>query len=139
MVDKDLLSTIRQQDIPNRMMVQRSWLQACLYRRFALFVLIAFVGLSGLWAQTGLGIRGRVLDHEHKALPMAAVVVRPSSSPNSEVGQKGTTTDRHGAFALSDLKAGSYVVQISFIGYTTHKQTITLNADEGFARLGILP
>lgn len=113
-----------------------SSLQASSCKRFVLFILTAFIGLSSLWAQTGLGIRGRVLDHEHKALPIAAVILRPSSSPDSEVGQKGTTTDRHGVFTLSDLKAGSYVMQVSFIGYTTHKQTITLKAGEGVRSLG---
>ncbi|MBS1533064.1 MAG: carboxypeptidase-like regulatory domain-containing protein [Bacteroidetes bacterium] len=65
-------------------------------------------------------IKGRVLDHTTKK-PLANVNVFLS---NSTVGDQ---TSGEGTFMLTGIKAGSYNLIVSMIGYDMYSQSITLN------------
>lgn len=59
-------------------------------------------------------IRGKVVDRaSNTTLPFANVVVL-NTDP-----QRGTTTDTDGNFLLEDLPVGRYILQVSYMGYTT--------------------
>lgn len=75
----------------------------------------------GLMAQFSL--KGRVYDSGNgKSLPGATVMIDNTF--------KATATDKKGEFTISKLKAGDYIVKISFIGYKTLHKTIELNSDK---------
>ena len=66
--------------------------------------------------QNGHMLSGRIHDENKEALPGASVVLKP--------GSEGTTTDADGSYAITGLLKGTYIIEISFIGY--HKFTDTL-------------
>lgn len=59
-------------------------------------------------------VRGTVTDENGD--PLIEATVRLLSARDSAF-VKGTTTDVNGKFSLRDIKAGSYIVQTSYIGY----------------------
>ncbi|WP_304234254.1 outer membrane beta-barrel protein [Jiulongibacter sediminis] len=63
--------------------------------------------------QTGT-VKGTVLDESSVAMPFSNILLL-STSDSSLV--KATASDMDGAFALEDLKMGSYFVKISMVGY----------------------
>lgn len=89
-----------------------------------LLLLILFLGTFSLYAQDSGAISGKVTDEA--GTPIEAV----------NVGLKGTThggaTDEEGRFFISGVPAGKYKLVISFIGYETYSQNITINAGETF-------
>ena len=61
-------------------------------------------------------IRGRVTDAATgRSLPFANVSVRGTAS--------GATTNRDGVYVISDVTAGSYTMQVSYMGYKTAKKS----------------
>jgi hypothetical protein len=61
-------------------------------------------------------IRGRVTDAATgRSLPYANVSVRGTAS--------GTVTDTDGVYVISDVTAGSYTLQVSYMGYRTAKKS----------------
>ena len=83
---------------------------------------IAFLSLSS-FAQTksvtisGI-IKGKV---DNIALPYVNVILK-TEKDNAFVS--GTVTNEEGRFSLSKLKSGNYILEISYIGYTTKKQSL---------------
>jgi iron complex outermembrane receptor protein len=70
-------------------------------------------------------LSGRVTTDDGTPLPGATVGVESSSL--------GTFTDENGDYSLS-LKAGTHIVQVSFIGYTVEEASVTVTAG-GTAKL----
>jgi hypothetical protein len=68
-------------------------------------------------------IDGCVRDESGKALPNAEVYFSRDDSLAA-----GVTTDRRGCFALS-LEAGQYLLHVSYLGYETYTDTISLQAN----------
>jgi uncharacterized membrane protein YgcG len=86
---------------------------------------IATLILTGteIFAQP-FSITGRVIDVGDKsALSGVPVSVAPSSDT---AGKIGTATDFDGYFTISGVQPGQYLLQISYIGYNTLRQTITV-------------
>jgi iron complex outermembrane receptor protein len=86
--------------------------------------IILFVGLmlcmTALQAQNTL--RVKVLDeHEQEALPGATISLR---NLNLSVA-----TDAQGVAVFANLAAGTYPLQISYVGYETLRQSVTITAD----------
>ncbi|TMM30022.1 TonB-dependent receptor [Polaribacter aestuariivivens] len=68
-------------------------------------------------------LSGKVVDENKKPLPEASVFVK-------EI-KKGTSTDVSGNFAFK-LSKGTYTVEVSFLGYKTISEKITLSKDENY-------
>ena len=74
------------------------------------FILGLFMLPLQVISQTGI-IKGKVVDvKNNEAVPFANVIIQGSTI--------GTTTDLEGAFIISNLEAGLYNVEASFIGYS---------------------
>ena len=81
--------------------------------------------LPTAYAQTSSGeIKGRVYDEEQKEW-MTAASVRLLSASDSTLVQ-GVMTDKQGHFRLSVSTPGSYLVDISFIGYTPYSKAVSI-------------
>ena len=67
-------------------------------------------------------IDGKVIDGEfNDVLPFANVILYSQSEDGNLVNLEGSTTDFDGNFSFSDLPAGVYTIDISFVGYSTVK------------------
>jgi iron complex outermembrane receptor protein len=91
-----------------------------------LAILLLTVGwlLPG-WAfgQTG-AVRGTVTDSEGEALTGASVVVEGQDVT------RGEAADGQGRFRLEGIPAGTYTLQVSFVGYVPSRQQVTIRAGE---------
>ncbi|MEJ2112250.1 MAG: outer membrane beta-barrel family protein [Flavobacteriaceae bacterium] len=73
-----------------------------------------------------LSISGSVKDEKDLPISFANVVV--SNSDNAEFVY-GTTTDETGLFLIEELNPNSYILEVSFLGFESHYDTINLNKD----------
>ena len=74
------------------------------------FILLLIFPLTGN-AQTAI-LKGRVVDAiNNEGIPFANVYIQNTTT--------GTTTDLEGNFELTDLKAGLYNIEASFLGYAS--------------------
>ena len=91
----------------------------------ALFFLLTLFMPLLLLAQTAEGIiKGQVIDSKSKEpLEFVTVALLPkgSSTPIN-----GCSTDEKGYFTISQVKAGDYVVKISFVGYLDDTRSIQM-------------
>ena len=83
----------------------------------ALFFLARTVSGQNLYS-----LSGNVSDKNGMALPGASVKLSP--------GKTGTVTDVNGKFYFSGLNAGIYTLNISFIGYKIHVDTIKIDTSQ---------
>ena len=84
------------------------------------FMLLAGMGLWGglLYGQAAFTLSGVVADDNNTPLVGASVLLFPVA--------KGTVTDVNGHFLVADLPRGHYSVEISFVGFATLRDTLTL-------------
>lgn len=84
--------------------------------------MLYFYGLS--FGQQYYGLNGLVVDENNKPLPGASVVVYPV--------EKGTVTNASGQFNINKLREGSYIVDISFIGYKKLVDTVLVSKNTAY-------
>lgn len=98
-------------------------------------LLVGVITLSSsiaLMAQVVL--QGRVIDENKQGLPAASVKLLGS---NGKL-QTGTTTSANGSYKLANVPKGNYMLEVSFIGYTTVKQSVRVNDNNGEQKLGYI-
>jgi TonB-linked SusC/RagA family outer membrane protein len=89
--------------------------------RFLLFVLLSLTTSLGAWAQAGTGtINGRVTDAKNEGLPGVTVLVDGTSV--------GGSTNADGTFTIGGVPTGNQTLIISFVGYATTRQAVTVAA-----------
>lgn len=91
---------------------------------FGLFLLILTSGLTRNTFAQSATVRGFVTDQEDGGSLQGVNVVLD----NGEGGFYGTVTDNDGIYALSRVPPGRYVFQVSYIGYTIHRDTLLLRS-----------
>lgn len=97
------------------------YLSSIYYRKMASSFLLAMIGWLCLCASTFAqhSLSGRITDaDDQKALPGASITLENSV--------RGTVSNLDGKFVLSNLKAGTYQVKVSFVGYQTVRQEVTV-------------
>src|SRR2546428_2283684 len=90
-------------------------------KRFLLVVVMAIALPIMAFAQFTLS--GKVVDSKSKQELTAANVVIKNTN-------LGAQTNSQGYFELKKLKAGKYILSISFVGYKTQEKEITLDVDK---------
>lgn len=92
-----------------------------------LFTFSIILSVMGLFAQSdterNLTIQGKIIDEQQQAIPYANVVLMASS--NKEL-VKADYSQENGTFSLTSLQAGSYILEVTNIGYQTHLDSIQL-------------
>ena len=88
-----------------------------------MFMLLATAWFAASVSAQQLSVSGRVVSSESEPIPYATVVLL---SNDKQIA--GNTTNNDGYFTLR-ATAGEYEVNISYIGYKSIKQTISLNSN----------
>jgi TonB-dependent starch-binding outer membrane protein SusC len=89
--------------------------------------LILVLTASSVLAQSG-GIRGKVIDASNgESLPNANIVVKELN--------RGASSDINGNYAITNIPAGTYTVESSFVGYKRFSTRVTIG--EGTVTLNI--
>jgi len=78
-------------------------------RKLYLLLILLFVSIVG-YSQKAM-ITGEVLDNNNRPLPGATIIISTL--------QKGTTSDVNGHFMIGNLPAGTYTLEVRYIGYST--------------------
>ena len=82
------------------------------------FLVVVIIGVTSIYAQKS-SIHGMVQDTDSKVeIPYATVVITDALS--SKIVQ-GITSNEKGKFSISNLNNGTYHVEVSFMGYESHK------------------
>ncbi|WP_422860111.1 TonB-dependent receptor domain-containing protein [Flagellimonas sp. S174] len=92
-----------------------------------IFLYISFLCSSAVLAQSTGSILGSVADNaDNQPLAYASVVLKNESG----TVLSGTITDGKGGFQFTELAAGTYLLEIEFIGYSTQQIPVGLKAQQ---------
>ncbi len=93
-------------------------------KRVFLWIVFLCVGLSAAWAQK-ITVTGKVMDGamQGEPLPLASVVLL---TPKDSTNAAGVQTGDDGSFKLPSVKAGDYILRITYVGYQTLFRDMTL-------------
>lgn len=107
-------------------------------RRFLIGVLSVFLALHGYALPDASGlVKGKVIDSKSKeALEFVNVSIKKKGSDQIV---KGATTDLDGNFIIGNLAPGTYVVNVSYIGYTPYEKEFTINPNQKSVSLRMIP
>jgi len=94
-------------------------------KRIFTFLFTAAMLLAAVNVFGQANLKGTVKSGPEKLTGATVVAVHTESGQ-----QYGTITDAGGMFTIANMKTGAYKVTISFIGYTSTEQEITLNAGD---------
>ncbi|MBN1791190.1 MAG: TonB-dependent receptor [Bacteroidales bacterium] len=84
------------------------------------FVLLAWLCVS--WhAHAQFSLNGTVTDPKNESLIGAYIVISNTYYQ--------TVTDKNGKFSFSGIKPGTYTLEVSYVGYETHTQTLNIQTD----------
>ncbi len=101
-------------------------------------VLSVVLAISGYAAPDMSGVvKGKVIDSKSKeALEFVNVSIKKKGSDQIV---KGATTDLEGNFIIGNLAPGTYVVNVSYIGYTPYEKEFTINPNQKSVSLRMIP
>jgi iron complex outermembrane receptor protein len=88
-------------------------------RHIAMLILCMAFLYGNSYAQKTYTLKGKVVDENNIPLIGAAVTLDPS--------EKGTVTSKDGNFIFADLSDGFYIINISYLGYESHSDTLQMN------------
>ena len=87
-----------------------------------LILIIQLLTFSYSNAQTAVTISGIIKDkNAQTSLPFVNVVLK---TEKDSTFVSGTVTNEEGRFKLSKIKSGNYYLEVSYVGYTTKKQSL---------------
>ncbi len=85
-------------------------------KTYLLFLLINFLGVG---AYSQVTIKGNVADESNgNVLPGASVIIHDLNLT--------TTTDKNGNYTFSNIQAGTYIINVSFVGYRDISQYVII-------------
>lgn len=99
-------------------------------------VLLLLCTLSTFAQNNLITVSGRVIDNDTKE-PVELAAVQLLSLPDSTQAA-GVTTSKQGQFTLPKVKAGKYVLKISFIGYLSKKMPLQLSVGAPTKNMGTI-
>jgi carboxypeptidase-like protein/TonB-dependent receptor-like protein len=91
-----------------------------LYAR--LIAVTMFMSVMAITSYSQGGLSGTVIDNEKEPLIGATVIARGASGSSA-----GTVTDIDGSFAIGNLADGSYKVVVTYTGYETSEEEVTVS------------
>lgn len=99
-----------------------------MYRRLLIFAVSLLTTIVTSAQNTSAGVTGNVMCGDE---PLESVSIQFVSNDNG--GSYGTTTNRHGVYAISGLRPGLYEAVFSYVGYETYrKENVRLSLGEDY-------
>lgn len=97
------------------------------YRKLSTFCVAAVLSASAFAVpdsnEAALGVmRGRIVDAQNQVLPGATVMI--------ESLHTGVVSDVNGYYTLTNLKPGTYIVKVSYVGYQPKTMKLTVTPDK---------
>lgn len=90
------------------------------------FLIFSFFFLFGISSDAQTLLKGKVVDSENgEALLRSTVMVMTNDTARMVTGG---TTNESGAFNIKNVKNGTYILKISYVGYHNFYRTITVNS-----------
>jgi outer membrane receptor protein involved in Fe transport len=100
----------------------------------ALFLLFS---ANAITAQTGASLKGSLKDaSDGSMMPYTNCVLLHAAD---SVFAYGVTSDDHGVFCFKGVAVGTYLLRISCVGYETHWQQVSVQADKNLGVIKIAP
>ncbi|WP_084060437.1 TonB-dependent receptor [Cellulophaga tyrosinoxydans] len=87
------------------------------YLKFTLFLVFVAINFASIQAQNG-NIAGTISDENGLSVPGATILITSL--------KKGTTSDFDGHFSLVEIPVGTYKLSITYLGYASVDQEITI-------------
>ncbi len=87
------------------------------------FIILLLILTSGIFAQ-GISLKGVVRDSTDNSRLVSAVVALKDI--HGKLKTHFTTTDGNGSFRLNSVPSGVWVMEISYMGYRDHKDTLRI-------------
>ena len=97
------------------------------YHSLFIFLLL-LITAQIVCAQSGM-LTGKVYDENDRPMAFAHVLLL---RPQDSVLVKGTTSDNKGEFVLNDISPGSYLLNVSVLGYEYYFQEVGLKTSETY-------
>ena len=88
--------------------------------------LATIAALTSISAANAAIVKGTILDPDGEGLPQATVKLL-SAADSSFV--KGAKTNVTGAFTLAGVKAGKYIIEATYLGYSSSFSNVTVGSD----------
>ena len=97
------------------------------YRKLSTFCVAAVLSASAFAVpdsnEAALGVmRGRIVDAQNQVLPGATVMI--------ESLHTGVVSDVNGYYTLANLKPGTYIVKVTYVGYQPKTMKLTVQPDK---------
>jgi hypothetical protein len=91
-------------------------------------VVLTALTTTAAWAQK-INVTGTVIEKETSEAVMAATVQLLQTKDSTMAA--GVATDANGAFSLQNVKKGSYILKVTFIGYEPRIMPLDLTKEKG--------
>lgn len=99
---------------------------------FAVFLLFQVTSTFGQERKTPLTVMGKIMDSQSIGIPGANIRLR-NIKDTTDV--KYAETDSIGKYRLLNLRSGAYQVQVSYTGFITQTQELTLDAQQALTEI----
>lgn len=114
-------------------MITINWFSSIL-KIIASFILLLFISCQS-YAQNA-SVSGIIKDKTTLSpLPFVSVTIKSEKDSSLIVG---TITNEEGRFTLNNIKQGRYYIEVSYIGYITHKQPLFVGSLNSFLDAGTI-
>ncbi|NOQ92813.1 MAG: outer membrane beta-barrel protein [Flavobacteriaceae bacterium] len=90
---------------------------------FKIFLFLIFLLPVNNWSQN---IKGKVVDHENNPIEFASVAI---INPKDSILISYTSTDKQGAFKLTEISNGERIFQVHFVGFKTYQSPINFQGE----------
>lgn len=101
--------------------------------RFLFFLILTAPIFVKAQTSSSVTVSGLVKDTKKTPLPYANIVVKLAKD---SAFVTGTVSGNDGRFTLANVKSGSYILEISMLGFVTKKQAVTVGTLSAFLDLG---
>ncbi|MEZ4972877.1 MAG: TonB-dependent receptor [Cyclobacteriaceae bacterium] len=105
-----------------------------MFTRFFSVLMIGFLSITHLDAQTSVTLSGVVKSSGYEALPFVNVVLKSKDS----TFVSGTITNENGLFTINNIAPADYVLEVSFIGYKRFRTPLFVGSNSSFLDFGVL-
>ena len=103
-------------------------------KRFLLYIMVML--LCPVMMAQKVTVSGLIMDGTNNEALLAATVVL--LQPKDSAQAAGVLTDAEGKFKLPAVKAGNYILRVSYVGYTTQFKNLTLGKGTRTVNIGTL-